>query len=54
VALVDGEELGRGSGRSKKHAEQDAAQIALDGMVPTGRRTRTRSCSRSRRLRRES
>jgi ribonuclease-3 len=33
VALVDGEELGRGSGRSKKHAEQDAAQIALDGMV---------------------
>ncbi len=35
VALVDGDEVGRGSGRSKKHAEQDAAQIALDGMVPS-------------------
>jgi ribonuclease-3 len=35
VAIVEGEELGRGSGRSKKHAEQDAAQIALDGMVPS-------------------
>ena len=33
VAMVEGEELGKGSGRSKKHAEQDAAQIALDGMV---------------------
>ena len=33
VALVEGEEVGRGSGRSKKHAEQDAAQVALDGMV---------------------
>jgi len=30
VALVEGEELGRGSGRSKKHAEQEAAQAALD------------------------
>ena len=36
VALVEGEELGRGSGRSKKHAEQDAAQVALLGMVPDG------------------
>ena len=30
VALVDGEEIGRGSGRSKKHAEQEAAERALD------------------------
>jgi ribonuclease III len=30
VALVGGEEIGRGSGRSKKHAEQDAAQEALE------------------------
>ena len=30
IAVVDGEELGRGSGRSKKHAEQEAAQAALD------------------------
>jgi ribonuclease III len=29
-AIVDGEEVGRGSGRSKKHAEQEAAQAALD------------------------
>jgi len=35
AAVVDGEEVGRGSGRSKKHAEQDAAQIALEGMVPS-------------------
>ncbi len=29
AATVDGVELGRGSGRSKKHAEQEAAQRAL-------------------------
>jgi ribonuclease-3 len=32
VALVDGRELGRGSGRSKKHAEQEAARRAVDGL----------------------
>lgn len=32
VALVEDDEVGRGSGRSKKHAEQDAAQAALDAM----------------------
>ncbi len=30
VARVDGEQLGTGSGRSKKHAEQEAARIAVD------------------------
>ena len=30
AALVEDAEIGRGSGRSKKHAEQEAAQIALD------------------------
>jgi ribonuclease III len=30
VARVDGEELGRGSGRSKKHAEQEAARLAVE------------------------
>jgi ribonuclease III len=30
VAKVDGEDLGRGSGRSKKHAEQEAAREAVD------------------------
>lgn len=30
VAMVEDEAVGRGSGRSKKHAEQDAAQIALE------------------------
>ena len=33
IAIVDGEEVGRGSGRSKKHAEQVAAQAALDTLV---------------------
>ena len=33
AAVVDGEELARGAGRSKKDAEQAAAQIALDGMA---------------------
>ena len=32
VALVDDEEVGRGSGRSKKHAEQEAAQAALEDL----------------------
>jgi ribonuclease-3 len=35
VALVAGEEVGRGSGRSKKHAEQEAAKQALDALHPT-------------------
>jgi ribonuclease-3 len=30
VAAVDGRTVGRGSGRSKKHAEQEAARAALD------------------------
>jgi ribonuclease-3 len=30
VAMVEDEAVGRGSGRSKKHAEQDAAQVALE------------------------
>ena len=34
VASVDGEEVGRGSGRSKKHAEQEAARIALEALHP--------------------
>jgi len=32
VAKVDGVILGRGSGRSKKHAEQEAARLAIDGL----------------------
>ena len=32
VALVAGEEAGRGTGRSKKDAEQEAAKQALDGL----------------------
>ena len=34
AALVEGGEVGRGSGRSKKDAEQAAAQIALEEMGP--------------------
>jgi ribonuclease-3 len=30
IALCDGKELGRGSGASKKTAEQEAARAALD------------------------
>ncbi|HEV2999760.1 MAG TPA: ribonuclease III [Solirubrobacteraceae bacterium] len=30
VAVVEGETVGRGSGRSKKHAEQEAARAALE------------------------
>src|SRR5476649_787359 len=32
AARVDGRELGRGGGRSKKHAEQEAAREAFDGL----------------------
>jgi len=35
VAMVSGGELGRGRGRSKKHAEQEAARVALDALHPT-------------------
>jgi ribonuclease-3 len=31
VAEVDGEEIGRGAGKTKKSAEQEAASIALEG-----------------------
>ncbi len=34
VALVSGDELGRGRGRSKKHAEQEAARVALEALHP--------------------
>jgi dsRNA-specific ribonuclease len=30
VAEVDGEEIGRGSGKTKKSAEQEAASVALE------------------------
>jgi ribonuclease-3 len=33
VARVQERELGKGSGRSKKHAEQEAAREAIDGMA---------------------
>jgi ribonuclease III len=33
VARVGGRELGSGRGRSKKHAEQEAARVAVDGLV---------------------
>ncbi len=32
TAVVEGQELGRGSGRSKKHAEQEAARAALEAL----------------------
>ena len=34
VASVGGAPVGRGSGRSKKHAEQEAARIALEALHP--------------------
>jgi ribonuclease-3 len=34
VASVGGETIGRGAGRSKKHAEQEAARIALETLHP--------------------
>jgi ribonuclease-3 len=33
AALVAGETIARGSGRSKKHAEQEAARAALDAVT---------------------
>ena len=36
VAKVDGRILGEGSGRSKKHAEQEAAREAVDGLASEG------------------
>jgi ribonuclease-3 len=33
AALIDGDELGRGAGRSKKAAEQEAAKQALETLV---------------------
>ncbi|HYB22479.1 MAG TPA: putative dsRNA-binding protein, partial [Solirubrobacteraceae bacterium] len=33
IARVDGAEVGRGSGRSKKHAEQEAARVAVDRLA---------------------
>jgi len=35
AALVDGERLGGGSGKSKKHAEQEAAREAMDKLQAT-------------------
>jgi ribonuclease-3 len=35
AAMVGGSERGRGAGRSKKHAEQEAARIALEALHPT-------------------
>ena len=32
IAVVEDEEMGRGSGRSKKHAEQEAAHAALEAL----------------------
>jgi ribonuclease-3 len=34
AATVAGEELARGSGRSKKDAEQAAAELAMDSLAP--------------------
>ncbi len=34
MAIVDGEEVARGSGRSKKDAEQAAAEAALEALTP--------------------
>jgi ribonuclease-3 len=45
VALVDGESVGTGSGRSKKHAEQDAAHAALEALEDEEPDTVTRTDS---------
>ena len=37
LAMVDGEELGRGSGKTKKAAEQSAASRALERLEEAGR-----------------
>jgi dsRNA-specific ribonuclease len=34
LARVAERELGRGSGRSKKHAEQEAARVAVEQLGP--------------------
>jgi ribonuclease-3 len=34
TAIVEGEEVARGSGRSKKDAEQAAAEAALEALTP--------------------
>ncbi len=34
AAIIDGEEAGRGRGRSKKDAEQEAAHLALERLAP--------------------
>ena len=34
IAIVDGEEVARGTGRSKKDAEQAAAEAALEALTP--------------------
>ena len=36
VASVGGAPVGRGAGRSKKHAEQHAARVALEALLPAG------------------
>ncbi len=33
IARVEGRELGKGTGRSKKHAEQEAARVAVDKLA---------------------
>jgi ribonuclease-3 len=33
AAVVDGKQVGQGSGRSKKHAEQEAARVAVDKLA---------------------
>ena len=38
VGEVDGRDLGSGSGRSKKHAEQEAAREAVEGLAMRARR----------------
>lgn len=37
LARVDGRDLGHGSGRSKKHAEQEAARVAVDTLEAEAR-----------------
>ena len=44
AAVIDGEELGRGSGRSKKDAEQAAAEQALAALGVVERPSRPEAC----------
>jgi ribonuclease-3 len=39
AARVSGREVSRGAGRSKKHAEQEAARVALEALHPTDERS---------------